>query len=79
VLGLAGSGIAYLLYYNLLVHVSATQVVAVTYLLPLWGMLWGSVAHEPIAPIAYVGAATVVLGLVLINRRPVPKAVVQRA
>ncbi|HEY9137060.1 MAG TPA: EamA family transporter [Terriglobus sp.] len=79
VLGLAGSGIAYLLYYNLLVHVSATQVVAVTYLLPLWGMLWGSVAHEPIAPIAYLGAATVVLGLVLINRKPAPKPVLQKA
>ncbi len=79
VLGLAGSGVAYLLYYNLLVHVSATQVVAVTYLLPLWGMLWGAVAHEAIAPIAYVGAATVVLGLVLINRKPAPKPVLQEA
>ncbi|WP_047489178.1 DMT family transporter [Terriglobus sp. TAA 43] len=79
VLGLAGSGIAYLLYYNLLAHVSATQVVAVTYLLPLWGMVWGSVAHESIAPIAYAGAAIVVLGLVLLNRRPAPKPTLQEA
>lgn len=79
VLGLAGSGIAYLLYYNLLAHVSATQVTAVTYLLPLWGMVWGSVAHESIAPIAYVGAVIVVLGLVLLNRRPAPKPALQEA
>lgn len=79
VLGLAGSGIAYLLYYNLLVHVSATQVAAVTYLLPLWGMVWGSVAHESIAPIAYVGVAVVVFGLVLLNRRPAPKPALQEA
>lgn len=79
VLGFAGSGIAYLLYYNLLAHVSATQTVAVTYLLPLWGMLWGAVAHEPIAPIAYAGAGVVVLGLVLINRKPMPKPALQEA
>lgn len=79
VLGLAGSGIAYLLYYNLLAHVSATQVTAVTYLLPLWGMVWGSVAHESIAPIAYVGAVIVVMGLVLLNRRPAPKPALQEA
>ena len=33
VLGLAGSGFAYLLYYRLLAQVSATHVTAVTYLL----------------------------------------------
>jgi len=73
VLGFAGSGVAYLLYYNLLAHVSATQVVAVTYLLPLWGMFWGSVAHEAITPPAYIGAAVVILGLILMNRPAAPK------
>lgn len=75
VLGFAGSGVAYLLYYNLLAHVSATQVVAVTYLLPLWGMFWGSVAHEAITPPAYIGAAVVILGLILMNRPSTPRAV----
>jgi drug/metabolite transporter (DMT)-like permease len=74
VLGFAGSGIAYLLYYSLLTHISATQVTAVTYLLPLWGIFWGAVAHESIAPLTYVGVAVVVAGLVLMNRPAAPRA-----
>jgi len=66
-LGLAGSGIAYLLYYNLLAHVSATHVAAVTYLLPIWGLFWGWLAHEAIGWTAPVGVAIVVGGLVLLN------------
>jgi drug/metabolite transporter (DMT)-like permease len=67
VLGLAGSGVAYLLYYSLLARISATQVTAVTYLLPLWGMFWGVIAHESIRLVAYIGAAVVVAGLILMN------------
>jgi len=66
-LGLAGSGLAYLLYYSLLAHVSATHVVAVTYLLPIWGLFWGLLAHESIGWTAYAGVAVVVGGLILLN------------
>jgi drug/metabolite transporter (DMT)-like permease len=69
-LGLAGSGIPYLLYYNLLAHVSATHVVAVTYLMPIWGLFWGSLAHEPIGWTAYAGVAVVIGGLLLLNWNP---------
>jgi drug/metabolite transporter (DMT)-like permease len=72
-LGFAGSGIAYLLYYNLLAHISATQVAAVAYLLPLWGMFWGSIAHEATTPLAYLGVAVVVAGLILMNRPAIPR------
>lgn len=79
VLGFAGSGLAYLLYYKLLAQISATQVAAVTYLLPLWGMFWGSMAHEAITPLSLVGVAVVIAGLILMNRpttpRPVPAEV----
>jgi len=67
-LGVAGSGIAYLLYYDLLSRVSSTHVTAVTYLLPIWGLFWGYVAHEPILWTAYVGVLIVIAGLVLMNR-----------
>ena len=70
VLGFAGSGIAYLLYYSLLAHVSATQVVAVTYLLPVWGLFWGLFAHEAIGWIACAGVAITIAGLIVLNRRP---------
>jgi drug/metabolite transporter (DMT)-like permease len=69
-LGLAGSGIAYLLYYNLLAHVSATHVVAVTYLLPIWGLFWGWLAHESIGWTAFAGVAVVICGLLLLNWKP---------
>jgi len=67
VLGFAGSGVAYLLYYDLLSRVSSTQVAAVTYLLPLWGLFWGFVAHEPIRWTAYIGVLITVAGLVMMN------------
>jgi drug/metabolite transporter (DMT)-like permease len=72
-LGLAGSGLAYLLYYNLLAHVSATHVVAVTYLLPIWGLFWGVLAHEVIGWTAFAGVAVVVAGLVLLNWSATPQ------
>jgi drug/metabolite transporter (DMT)-like permease len=67
-LGFAGSGIAYLLYYDLLSRIPSTHVVAVTYLLPIWGLFWGYVAHEPILWTAYIGVVVVIAGLALMNR-----------
>jgi drug/metabolite transporter (DMT)-like permease len=72
VLGFAGSGIAYLLYFHLLTTISATHVVAVTYLLPIWGVFWGALAHEPIGPGTYLGVAVAIAGLILMNLRQSP-------
>jgi drug/metabolite transporter (DMT)-like permease len=68
-LGVVGSGVAYLLYYSLLDRISSTRVVSVTYLLPIWGLFWGSIAHEHIAAPAYIGVVIVILGLYLLNRK----------
>jgi drug/metabolite transporter (DMT)-like permease len=72
-LGIAGSGLAYRLYYSLLDRISSTRVVSVTYLLPIWGLFWGTIAHEHIAAPAYIGVAIVILGLYLLNRKGPPK------
>jgi drug/metabolite transporter (DMT)-like permease len=81
-LGIAGSGLAYLLYYSLLDRISSTRVVSVTYLLPIWGLFWGSIAHEPITVMAYIGVAIVIFGLYLLNRRgpakPLPQVTADR-
>lgn len=66
-LGVGGSGLAYLLYFDLLTRIPATHVTAVTYLLPVWGLFWGFLAHEPILWTAYVGVIIVIAGLVLLN------------
>ncbi len=73
VLGFAGSGLAYLLYYHLLSQVSATHVAAVAYLLPLWGLFWGLFAHESIGPITCIGVAITIAGLVLLNLQQRPE------
>ena len=70
VLGFAGSGYAYLLYYRLLSQVSATRVAAVTYLLPIWGLFWGLFAHEAVGLLTCFGVAITIAGLVLLNLRP---------
>jgi drug/metabolite transporter (DMT)-like permease len=70
VLGFAGSGFAYLLYYRLLSQVSATHVAAVTYVLPIWGLFWGLFAREAIGLLTCLGVAITVAGLVLLNLQP---------
>jgi drug/metabolite transporter (DMT)-like permease len=70
VLGFAGSGFAYLLYYHLLSQVSATHVAAVTYLLPLWGIFWGVFAHESIGLFTCIGVGITIAGLILLNLQP---------
>ncbi|GMA17466.1 DMT family transporter [Deinococcus metallilatus] len=75
VLGVFGSGLAYLLYYGLLARISATQVVAVTYVLPVWGLFWAAVAGERPSVVSGVGVVVVLAGLLLMNapsRRPQP-------
>jgi drug/metabolite transporter (DMT)-like permease len=77
VLGLAGSGIAYLLFFHILRTASATHATAVTYLLPLWGVFWGAIAHEVIGVGTFVGVAITLAGLALMNlrKKPAPVAV----
>jgi drug/metabolite transporter (DMT)-like permease len=70
VLGFAGSGFAYLLYYRLLSQISATHVTAVTYLLPIWGLFWGLFGHESIGLLTCLGVAITIAGLVLLNLQP---------
>jgi drug/metabolite transporter (DMT)-like permease len=72
-LGILGSGLAYLLFFRLLATISSTRTVAVTYLLPIWGLLWGFVAGEEIRWTALAGVAIVMAGLILLNLRPEPK------
>lgn len=71
-LGVLGSGLAYLLFFRLLATISPTRTVAVTYLLPIWGLFWGFIAGESIRWTALAGVAVVLAGLVLLNLRRQP-------
>lgn len=66
-LSVVGTGIAMLLYFQLLTQVGATRTSQVTYLMPLSGLLWSRVLGEQITP-RIIGAMVIVLiGVLIVN------------
>jgi drug/metabolite transporter (DMT)-like permease len=58
------TGIAYILYFRLLERVGATGAVAVTYLIPLFGMIWGGIfLGERLTFAMAAGSALILLGV----------------
>ena len=72
-LGVLGTGLAYLIFFRLLATISPTRTVAVTYVLPIWGLFWGFLAGEQIHWTALAGVAVVLAGLLLLNLHSKPK------
>ena len=67
-LGMLCSGVAYLLYYGLIRDVGATSALTVTFLSPLFGILWGALfLHEVVGWYTIAGAAIVILGTVFVT------------
>jgi len=67
-LGVLCSGIAYLLYFRLIDEIGPTSALTVTFLSPLFGILWGAVfLGETIAWYTIAGAAIVLLGTALVT------------
>jgi drug/metabolite transporter (DMT)-like permease len=65
-LGVVGSGLAYLLYYELITRAGATRAILVTYLVPAMALLYGAVAlDEVVTWPALVGLALVLAGVAL--------------
>jgi drug/metabolite transporter (DMT)-like permease len=71
VLGLAllASAIAFLLYFRLIADVGATRALTVTYLIPLFGVLWGWLFLGEALPVSALGGGALILGgTVLVTR-----------
>lgn len=67
-LGVLCSGVAYLLYYGLIRDVGATSALTVTFLNPLFGILWGALfLHEVVGWYTIAGAAIVIAGTALVT------------
>ncbi len=65
-LALACTALAYILYFRLIAQVGATRAIAVTYLIPVFGMFWGRIfLHEPISVTMVLGCAVILLGTAL--------------
>lgn len=60
------TGVAYILYFRLLRRVGPAKALAVTYLIPAFGVVWGYVfLHEMITPSMLAGCAVILLGTAL--------------
>lgn len=67
-LGVVCSGVAYLLYFRLIDDIGATPALTVTFLVPVFGVLWGHlVLAEPVAWHMLAGAAIVIVGVALLT------------
>ncbi|MGE0314529.1 MAG: DMT family transporter [Lautropia sp.] len=66
VLGLACTGLAYVIYFRLMAQVSAAAAMSVTYLVPVFGILWGVMfLGETVNATMLAGGVVIVLGTAL--------------
>ncbi len=72
-LGIFCTGLAYVMYFRLLARVGPTQAMLVTYLIPVFGILWGYLfLSEPLAPRMLLGLAVILTGTaIVVGRRAV--------
>ncbi len=68
VLGLVCTGLAYLIYFRLIAELGATSALTVTYLVPVFGVLWAALfLGERITAGMLAGAAVVLAGVLLVT------------
>jgi len=68
-LGLVCGAVAYLLYFRLIADIGATGALTVTYLIPLFGVLWGALfLGEALTLTMLAGGVLVIAGTVLVLR-----------
>jgi len=67
-LGVVCSGIAYLLYFRLIADIGAASALTVTFLVPVFGVLWGHlILGEPLGWKTVAGAMVVIVGTALVT------------
>jgi drug/metabolite transporter (DMT)-like permease len=65
-LGIAGTGIAYILYYGLIAGAGASRAILITYLVPMFAVVYGAVLlAEPVTAATVGGLALVLAGVAL--------------
>jgi drug/metabolite transporter (DMT)-like permease len=67
-LGVLCTAAAYLIYFRLIANIGPTRALTVTFLLPVFGVLWGVVfLHEPLTWSTIVGFGIILLGTGLVT------------
>ena len=65
-LGIAGTGLAYILYYGLIAGAGASRAILITYLVPVFALVYGAaLLGEPVTASAVGGLALVLAGVAL--------------
>lgn len=68
-LGIVCSALGYILYFRLIADIGATSALTVTYLIPIFGVLWGGLfLNEAVSTTMIAGGLVVLAGTVLVLR-----------
>ena len=67
-LAIVSTAFAYILYFRLIHNIGSTRALTVTYLIPLFAMLWGAIVlNEVVTPSMMLGCGLVLLGTAIAN------------
>jgi len=67
-LAFACTGVAYILYFRLIAHVGASQAMSVTFLIPAFAVLWGTLfLGEAITPVMVAACGVILVGTALVT------------
>jgi drug/metabolite transporter (DMT)-like permease len=79
-LALASTAFAYLLYFRLIATIGPARALTVTFLIPLFGVIWGAAfLSEPLGANTLLACALILGGTWLATRQPAPRTVANRA
>ncbi|MCZ8115828.1 DMT family transporter [Silanimonas sp.] len=68
-LGVACTGIAYLIYFGLIARIGSTKATMVTYIAPVFGVAWGALLlKEAITAAMLAGGAVILIGVAVAGR-----------
>lgn len=57
------TSVAYILFFRLIAHVGAARTITVTFLIPVFAVLWGALfLHESLTTVMVLGCAVILLG-----------------
>lgn len=73
-LSLLGTAFAYLLFFHLIQTVGATRTLTVTFLVPIFGLIWGAVfLHEAIGAGTLLGLGVILSAILLVSGVALPR------
>jgi drug/metabolite transporter (DMT)-like permease len=72
-LAIAGTGIAYILYFKLIANVGPAKAITVAYLVPLFGIIWGVLFLQE-----HLSAQTIIGGLMILSGVALTTGVLKR-